>query len=44
MKNLTESEQIMKYLEKKGFKLSDVNIENNIYFFTKGKIEVGIKE
>lgn len=44
LKNLTESEQIIKYLERKGFKLNDIDIENSIYIFAKGKINIGIKE
>ena len=41
---LTESEEIMKYLERKGFKLKEFNIEKEIYVFQKNKLMIGIKE
>lgn len=41
---LTETEEIMKYLERKGFKLADISIDrDDCYFFKKNKILVGIK-
>ena len=43
---LTEAEQIMRYIEKRGFKLIENKIysKSDDYFFKKGKIMVGIKE
>ncbi len=39
---LTEFEQIMKYFERKGFKLEQVAPEVNAYFYSKGKVIVAI--
>lgn len=39
---LTEFEQIMKYFERKGFKLNSLAPEHNAYFFVKRKVIIAI--
>ena len=38
-----EIELIFKYIEKKGFKLKEVHIESDSYYFIKGKKIIGVK-